>query len=131
MRESAQLALDKSEETLNDAIFNLQEKRYGTVANRTYYAVYYAAQALLFDKDVFTKTHTGVGSKLSELYVKTNLLDKKIGKLFSALSQMRQTADYDFTHVIEKEEAELAVDYAKQFFKIVKDWFDKSDHIEP
>ena len=53
------IIFQKSEEALKVAESTLEDKFYSTSINRSYYAVYYAARALLLKKGKIPKTHSG------------------------------------------------------------------------
>lgn len=48
---------EKSVMALDDATFLTEGGRYNLAANRLYYALYYAASALLLSKGISTKRH--------------------------------------------------------------------------
>ena len=65
------------------------------IANRMYYALYYAASALLIHDGHAVGTHKGVISLLNQYYVRTGLLDKEDGHLFGQVLSFSQGSDYD------------------------------------
>ena len=77
--------------------------RYNLAANRLYYAVYYAASALLISNERPVKTHSGMLSQMNLLYVKTGILTFDDGALISQLFSLRQSSDYeDFKEVTQE-----------------------------
>jgi len=52
-------AFQKAEEALKVSKLNLENAFYSASINRSYYAVYYAAKALLIKKGKNPKTHSG------------------------------------------------------------------------
>ncbi len=68
---------------------------WGIVANRMYYALYYAAIALLISDSHTVGTHRGVISLINQYYVRTGLLTKEEGHLFGQVFAFRQGSDYD------------------------------------
>ncbi|MBQ9865370.1 MAG: HEPN domain-containing protein [Bacteroidales bacterium] len=68
---------------------------WGTIANRMYYALYYAAIALLINDSHTVGTHKGVMSLINQCYVRTGLLTKEEGHLFGQVFAFRQGSDYD------------------------------------
>ena len=54
----------KAIDTLNDSEFNFINGRYNVSINRSYYAAFYAARALLLKKGKNPKTHSGTISEL-------------------------------------------------------------------
>lgn len=68
MKETSQRAWERALESLDDATANERDKRYLVTVNRSYYAVFYALTALLYEKDHFnTKSHSGAHAKFREL----------------------------------------------------------------
>ena len=51
---------EKADIALDDADFLAESGRYSLAANRLYYALYYAASALLLSKGIVTKRHAGL-----------------------------------------------------------------------
>ena len=56
----------KADLALDDAAFLADAGKYGLAANRLYYALYYAASALLLSKGIVTKRHSGQSYSLGK-----------------------------------------------------------------
>ncbi|MBR4582304.1 MAG: HEPN domain-containing protein [Bacteroidales bacterium] len=65
------------------------------IANRMYYALYYAVSALLTKDSHPVNTHKGALSLVNQYYVKTDILTKEDGHLFGQVFAFRQGSDYD------------------------------------
>lgn len=72
--------------------------------NRLYYAAFHMATALLLDKGIIAKTHSGVIHLIGPKFIMTGLLDKKYGRFFSRLFELRQSGDYDDMYDATEEE---------------------------
>lgn len=68
---------------------------WGIIANRMYYALYYAASALLINDGYKIGTHKGVITLFNLHYVKTGKLSREDGALFGGVFAFRQGNDYD------------------------------------
>lgn len=68
---------------------------WGMIANRMYYAIYYAAAALLINDAHIASSHKGVLSQINLHYVQKGLLSKEDGHLFGRIFAFRQGSDYD------------------------------------
>ncbi|MBQ9418012.1 MAG: HEPN domain-containing protein [Bacteroidales bacterium] len=79
---------------------------WGMIANRMYYAVYYAAVALLISDGHTASSHKGVLSQLNLHYVQTGRLTKEDGHLFGRVFSFRQESDYDDFIDASKEDVE-------------------------
>ncbi len=91
--------IDRAKETFEEAILLKNEKHWNTCANRLYYACFYAIIALLEMHSFKYSKHSSVKSLFNRHFVKTGKIDKKYGKLFNNLFDLRQEADYiDFVY---------------------------------
>lgn len=65
--------MEKAEEAIKAAEYNINGGFSLAAANRAYYACYYCMAALLLTKNGYAKTHQGVRAKFSELFIKTTI----------------------------------------------------------
>ena len=92
---------------------------------RAYYAIFYAAQALLNEKELRFRKHAGVHSAFAEHFVKTGLVDKKYHRwLLSAFSK-RITGDYGIEAELTPEDASLLIEQAQEFLATTKTFLEK------
>ena len=75
--------LRQSEEELNAADLLFNNGFYKEAVSRAYYSMFHAAQALLFIRDLYPKSHKGVIHKFGEEFVKSGLLERKMGQMLS------------------------------------------------
>ena len=80
-----EIIFKKSIETLKSAEINFNNGLYETSINRSYYAVFYAGNALLAKKGISTKTHKGIVKKFNLEYIHKGDFDKYIGSFLSKL----------------------------------------------
>ena len=81
-------------ESYEEALILAKEERWNAVINRLYYACFYAVIALLIKNNISTQTHDGARTQFGLIFVKTGIIDKESGKLFSKLFDYRQKGDY-------------------------------------
>ena len=84
----------RAEESYEEALILAKEERWNAVINRLYYACFYAVIALLIKNNISTQTHDGARTQFGLIFVKTGIIDKESGKLFSRLFDYRQKGDY-------------------------------------
>ncbi|TFH44564.1 MAG: HEPN domain-containing protein [ANME-2 cluster archaeon] len=87
--------LARAWDTFDDAKILAEKGKWNSTINRLYYAAYYAVMALLLKNDLKPTTHNGAKSNFTEHYIKSQIIDKKYGKLYSQLFTWRQKGDYD------------------------------------
>ena len=100
--------IKKADIALEDAVFLAEAGKYNISANRLYYALYYAASAVLISKGIPTKTHSGLLTQISLHLVKTGILSVDDGKLFKVMFELRHEGDYeDFIEVTQEDIQEI------------------------
>jgi len=87
---------------------------------RAYYAMFYAAQALLNEKGLKFRKHAGVHSAFAEQFVKSGLLDKRYHRWLLAGFSKRITADYGIEAELTPEDATLLIGQAREFLAAAK-----------
>ena len=108
---------EKADMALDDAAFLTDAGKFGLAANRLYYALYYAASALLLSKGIATKRHSGLMTQINMHFVKTGILSKDEGALFKVMFSLRHEDDYE--DFIEVEKADID-EYTPQVTALVK-----------
>ncbi|WP_240625661.1 HEPN domain-containing protein [Spirosoma pollinicola] len=95
MEEQIKRFLDHATDALDDVNFLHQGGRILALANRSYYAIFYCASALLLTEGITTKKHEGARVKFHELFVKTGRFTREAGQILERNFAARQSADYD------------------------------------
>lgn len=80
----------KSHESLNEAKEVIKLGFWSLAGNRLYYAAFHMASALLLDKGITARSHSGVIHLIGAQFVTKGLLEKEYGRLFSRLFEMRK-----------------------------------------
>lgn len=118
--------IQRSNRYLQSAEILLKEKDYESSVSRTYYAMFYCAQAMLLTKSLSFSSHQGVISAFGEHFVKTGIFPKETGRELNRAFEKRQIGDYGHKFVISEEEAEEILANGKKFVeKIVHHLKDK------
>ena len=87
--------IEKAVRTIDQAKSNIPMKYWELVANRMYYAAYYAVSALLIADQHTAKTHEGIIRIFGLEYVKKERVPVEMGKLYNKLFTLRLTGDYN------------------------------------
>jgi len=114
------IRLQRAKETIAEVSVNVQFGFWRVVANRLYYACYYAASALLIKNGLITHTHKGVINQLGMHFVKEGLISKKQGRLFKELFDLRQDGDYDDWFDINEDDVSPFIEPAKKFIEEIE-----------
>jgi uncharacterized protein (UPF0332 family) len=111
----AELYLNRAHQDLQAVLSILDQGFYNIAISRAYYAMFYAATALLASKGVARSKHSGVISAFSEYFVKTGLLEAEYARMLAHAFNSRLGSDYDVTSTIDRELAETVIQDARRF----------------
>jgi len=111
--------IQRAKRYLKSAEILLKEGDYESTVSRTYYAMFYSAQAMLLTKNLSYSSHGGVISAFGQHFIKTGVFPKEMGREFNRAFEKRQLGDYEYTFVISKAEAEELLENGKNFVKRV------------
>ncbi len=89
-------------------------------AGRAYYAMLYAAEALLNEEGVRYRKHTGVRGAFGERFAKTARLDPKFHRQMLDAFDKRLLTDYGVDARISPEEVLLMIQQAQEFLAEAK-----------
>jgi len=109
--------IQKANDTLKEAEGISSLGYWNAVANRLYYACYYATNALLIKNSFQAQTHRGVITLLGMHFIKTGKISENSGKLFSRLFELRQTGDYDDLFDLTEEDVQPLLKPAKDYIE--------------
>ena len=112
--------LKRADETISDAVVLFKCKSWNSCMNRLYYAAFYAVNALLLSININAKTHNGVRRMFDLHFIKTNVVSKKSGNLFSVLSNMRAKGDYIEFVEFDKDTISPLLKEVKDFIEEIK-----------
>jgi uncharacterized protein (UPF0332 family) len=112
--------LNRSDESLEEALILLKKDHVNTFVNRLYYACFYAVTALLLSKGLSSSKHSGVRALFHQNFVKNELITREMGKFYDKLFDTRQKGDYADLVYFDKKEVGSWFDEAKKFISSIK-----------
>ena len=112
-----QALMERAHEKLEVTKRLLEEGFYADAVSRAYYAMFYAARALLAERDLYPKTHRGVISQFGLIFVKAGQFDREIFDFFVRAQEDREEADYGVLVEIEEEEVKELLEGAEDFLR--------------
>jgi uncharacterized protein (UPF0332 family) len=84
-------------------------------AGKAYYAMFYAAQALLRAHGIEVVKHSAVASMLGLHFAKTGRLDPKFHRMFLNARRVREVADYSLFEEVIESTANLTLEDSQAF----------------
>lgn len=114
MKEAASL-IERASKYLNSSKLLFNEGDYESSVSRAYYAMFYAAEAVLLTQNLSFSSHRGVISAFGEHFIKTDTFPREMGREFNRAFEKRQLGDYEYTFVISQDEASEILEKGKDF----------------
>ena len=105
----------KAEESLASARRELVAGSNLFAVNRLYYAAFYGVSAVLLDRQLSFKKHSGVRAAFHREFIKTGWLDAEWGKFYDRLYEDRQEGEYVALVSFDREYVESQVGRCARF----------------
>ncbi len=118
---AVRLLLEKSNKNMEQAVRTADMGYWDLVANRLYYAVFHAVNAMLLIDGIKTGTHKGTSIQFGKSYVLTGVFSRKDGILYGQLQTMRERADYQNVFTLDEEDGRKLIDSAEELRKRISD----------
>lgn len=119
------LYLDRARRDLEAAQSNLDQGFYAVAVTRAYYAMFYAASALLASKGITRSKHSAVLAAFRERFAKTGLIGADYAKAFGHAFDARLDSDYDITFAADEALAREVLLDARRFVERVARYLDE------
>jgi uncharacterized protein (UPF0332 family) len=126
-RHEVELYMGQADEMLQVAEHNLAQGFYSTAVNRAYYAVFYAANALLSTRRLSRSKHSGVIAAFRQYFVRSGLIEAEYSRMYGQLMDDRQEADYELETDIELDQAAVDLAYAHRFVRRARQYLQQED----
>ncbi len=112
--------LEQADESLDSAQILLEHKKYRPSVSRSYYAMFYAVQALLTRKELITSIHSGAIAIFNREFVKKDIFDREFSRWLQEAFDLRQRADDREMFTVASERAKAVLENACFFVEEIK-----------
>ena len=120
MNEETRQYLQKADHALIVAEELLAHGHLPDAASKIYYAMFYAAKALLTAKGIDVSKHSAVESALGYHFAKPGRIDPKLHRMFMNARKIREIADYGIFDEIVEPDASLKIEEGREFVAAIK-----------
>lgn len=124
------LLLEKSDKNMEQAIRTAELGYWDLVANRLYYAVFHAINAMLLIDGIQTGTHKGTSIQFGKSYVLTGIFSRHDGVLYGQLQTMREKADYQNVFTLDEDDGRKLIESAEDLRNRIRIYVLKKIHVE-
>ena len=120
MKEETRKLLDKAARAIGAAETLAKTGSADFAVGRAYYAMFYIAEALLFEKGFIYSKHSAVHASFGKIYAKGGIVDPKFHRWLLDAFDQRIIGDYGVEADIAQKDAELMIDHAREFLAIAQ-----------
>lgn len=117
--------IEKAEKFLTTAEHALDIGDYDSCVSRSYYAMFFVAEATLLTKGLTASSHKGVISLFGENFVKTGIIERDFGKALTDAHDKRLVGDYGIGFIVTEEEAKDLLETAQNFVQKLKSYLER------
>jgi uncharacterized protein (UPF0332 family) len=114
------LYMEHAQEMLEVAARNIADGFYGSAINRAYYAIFYAANALLATQGLARGKHSGVVAAFREHFVKPGLIEVEYSRIYGRVMDDRHASDYEIQLPTDADVAKRDLGDARRFVERVE-----------
>lgn len=125
MREETGRLLERSLQELRAARLLVEEDLTPMAASRAYYALFYIAEALLFEAGLQFSSHGELQSAFGKEFAKTGRLDPKFHRYLLDAYDQRQDADYEMSSHPGQEEVLKIIGWGEEFLEAARKLLNK------
>lgn len=131
MRDGTQKLLAKAERAIRATRTLLDAEDAEFAAGRAYYAMFYIAEALLYERGLKFGKHSAVHAAYGKEFAKTGLLDPQFHRWLLAAFNLRLQMDYGFDAATNSQEVENLLDHAGAFLAAANEYLNQPDSSQP
>lgn len=122
MKEKIKTLIKRADEDLKSAKLLVDQGYSDASVSRSYYAMFYATEAVLLSKNLKFSSHKGVISLFGQHFIKTNIFSVELSRDLSKAFDERLVGDYSFKSEITPEIAKNALIRGEKFIERIKEY---------
>ena len=117
--------IEKANASFLQAEIMREHKQWDAAANRLYYSVFHAVNALFINDGLEAGRHKTSHSLFSLHYVKTGLLPIDYGRLYNNLQRLREKSDYNCFFDVSEQDIKEGIVLAADFIQAIEQLISK------
>ena len=121
--------IEKAKESLDAAKSLFKDGFYDFSVGRSYYAMFYTAEAVLLTKNLSFSKHSAVIAAFGKEFVKPAILPKKLREYLVSAFDIRQLGDYGAPGSVNKERAQSLIEETKEFIETIEGHLTRGGYI--
>lgn len=121
--------IEKAKDSLDAAKSLFENGFYDFSVGRSYYAMFYTAEAVLLTKNLSFSKHSAVIAAFGKEFVKPAILPKKLRECMVSAFDMRQLGDYGAPGSVSEERAQSLIRETKEFIGTIEGYLRRGGYI--
>lgn len=117
--------LERAHEVYEEIEVMRQAGKWNGAANRIYYSVLHAVNALFIKDGLQVKRHKSSHVMFSQYYVKTGKLPMEYGRYYNNLQTLREKSDYNCFYDVEEQVVIDGMEEAGKFIQAIEEYISK------
>ena len=113
------LEMEKANRFLEQAEMVRGLQQWDLAANRYYYACFHAVQALFIHNGLASKRHSGMLSQFGLHFIKTGIIEDRLGGFLTRMEQLREKGDYNCIFSVNEDELCTIVEPAHELVEVI------------
>ncbi len=126
MNDRSEALFGKAHRAVKAAEVLLQKGDLDFAASRAYYAMFYAAEALLTSRGLRFRKHSGVHAAFGEHFIKTGLLGIQYHRWLLDAFDQRIVGDYEVEYSLNDNDVEQLIGEADKFVSAMQEFLKQS-----
>lgn len=122
MDDKIEILLRKSQKYLRSAAVLFELEDFDSSASRAYFAMFYAAQAILLNETQAFSSRQGIRSSFIEQFVENGPLPSRAGKAFERASELQEVGDYAYDFAVSEGDAEHILAESEAFVNSITNY---------
>lgn len=119
MTDAVRELLAKAEQSIGAAELLLKDGYVDFAASRSYYAMFYAIEAVLLSRDLSYSKHSAVIAAFGKEFVKTGSFDSCFHRYLLDAFDLRNAGDYGIMHAVGEDQAKRVINEARELLAAV------------
>ena len=120
-----QKELERAHEVYEEIEVMCQAGKWNGAANRIYYSVLHAVNALFINDGLQVKRHKSSHVMFSQYYVKTGKLPLEYGRFYNNLQTLREKSDYNCFYDVDEQDVINGMEKVRQFIQEIENYIGK------
>ncbi len=129
-KEMIALYFEHCNESLEIASQVLESNHSRSAIGNCYYAIFYAASAVLLSQGIERSKHSGIRSAFNQYFVHKHIFPASFGKLSETLQKEHENADYNMTYDPGEDVAEERLAQANHFVQTIRDYLTERNFLD-